>query len=430
MSKFSKAEKSWVLYDWANSAYTLTLTSTILPLYFKSVAEQSGVSAANSTAYWGYANSFYTLILAILAPILGTIADYKGFKKKFFTIFLCIGVTFTLFLSFIPPYMWMLLLVFYIFTAIGFSGANIFYDSFLVDVTTEERMDKVSTAGFAWGYIGSTIPFIVCMAIVILSQSKLIPLSTAGASKTSFVLTAIWWGVFTIPILKNVNQVYGIDVEPNPVAKSFKRLGKTFRNIKHHKSLFMFLLAYFFYIDGVDTIIKMATSYGSDLGVSSTNLLIILLVTQFVAFPFALIYGRLAEKIGTKKMLYVGIIIYTFICIYAYFMKTTLDFWILAMLVGTSQGGIQALSRSYFGRLVPKENSNEFFGFYNIFGKFAAIMGPFLVGIVTMTTGKTNYGVFSIIILFIIGGVILTFVPESKNDTPLPVQEGIESVKS
>lgn len=429
MSKFSKAEKSWVLYDWANSAYTLTLTSTILPLYFKSVAEQSGVSAANSTAYWGYANSFYTLILAILAPILGTIADYKGFKKKFFTIFFSIGVVFTLFLSFIPPYMWMLLLVFYIFTAIGFSGANIFYDSFLVDVTTEKRMDKVSTAGFAWGYIGSTIPFIVCMAIVILSQNKIIPLSMADASKTSFVLTAIWWGVFTIPILKNVNQVYGINVEPNPVAKSFKRLGKTFKNIKDHKALFMFLLAYFFYIDGVDTIIKMATSYGSDLGVSSTNLLIILLVTQFVAFPFALIYGKLAEKIGTKKMLYVGIIIYTFICIYAYFMKTTLDFWILAMLVGTSQGGIQALSRSYFGRLVPKENSNEFFGFYNIFGKFAAIMGPFLVGIVAMTTGKTNYGVFSIIILFIIGGIILTFVPDPKIDKPLPIQEGIESVK-
>lgn len=251
----------------------------------------------------------------------------------------------------------------------------------------------------------------------------------AGASKTSFVLTAIWWGVFTIPIIKNVNQVYGIDVEPNPVSKSFKRLGKTFKNIKHHKALFMFLLAYFFYIDGVDTIIKMATSYGSDLGVSSTNLLIILLVTQFVAFPCALIYGKLAEKIGTKKMLYTGIIIYTFICIYAYFMKTTLDFWILAMLVGTSQGGIQALSRSYFGRLVPKENSNEFFGFYNIFGKFAAIMGPFLVGVVAMTTGKTNYGVFSIIILFIIGGIMLTLVPEPKNNTPLPIQEGIESVK-
>ncbi|WP_040211139.1 MFS transporter [Clostridium polynesiense] len=429
MSKFSKSEKSWVLYDWANSAYTLTLTSTILPLYFKSLAGEAGVSAANSTAYWGYANSIATLILAVLAPILGTIADYKGFKKKFFTLFFVIGVVFTMLLSVIPPYAWVLLLAFYVLTAVGFSGANIFYDSFLIDVTTEERMDKVSTAGFAWGYIGSTIPFIICMIIVILSQQKMIPLSVPSASKVSFILTAIWWGVFTIPLLKNVTQNYGIPVEANPISKSFKRLGKTFQNIKHHKALFLFLLAYFFYIDGVDTIIKMATSYGSDLGISSNSLLIILLVTQFVAFPFALLYGKLAEKVGAKKMLYVGIIIYTFICIYAFFMKTTLDFWILAMLVGTSQGGIQALSRSYFGKLVPKENSNEFFGFYNIFGKFAAIMGPFLVGIVTMKTGKSNYGVFSIIVLFIIGGIILTLVPEPKNDKPVSLNEGIEQVK-
>jgi UMF1 family MFS transporter len=216
-------------------------------------------------------------------------------------------------------------------------------------------------------------------------------------------------------MLKNVKQLYGIEKEGNPVKQSFKRIGSTFLNIRKHKRVFLFLLAYFFYIDGVDTIIKMSTSYGSDLGITSDVLLIVLLATQFVAFPFAIIYGKLAEKFKGKTMLYVGIIMYTIICTYAFFMKTTLDFWVLAMLVGTSQGGIQALSRSYFGKLVPKENANEFFGFYNIFGKFAAVMGPFLVGIVTQLTGRTNNGVFSIVILFIVGGIVLTRVPENDD---------------
>lgn len=412
MIKLNKVEKSWVMYDWANSAYTLTVTSTILPLYFKMIFENSGGAANVSTAYWGYANSISTLILAILSPILGTIADYRGYKKKFFNIFFIMGVISTALLSIVPSNYWLIILIVYVFTAVGFAGSNVFYDAFLVDVTTEERMDRVSTMGFAMGYIGSTIPFIISMAIVILAQFNIIPLSVASAFKISFIITCIWWTVFTLPMLKSVNQVHGIDIEPNIVKNSFRRIADTIKNIKSHRKVFLFLIAYFFYIDGVDTIIKMATSYGSDLGISSMNLLIILLVTQFVAFPFAIIYGRLSEKLSGKKMLYIGIIIYTIICIYAYFLKSTLDFWILAMLVATSQGGIQALSRSYFGKLVPKEKSNEFFGFYNIFGKFAAIMGPFLVGIVTQITGKTNNGVFSIIILFIIGGIILIKVPE------------------
>jgi MFS transporter, UMF1 family len=412
MSKLSKTEKSWILYDWANSAYSMTVTSTILPIYFKSVTQSAGVEPVTSTAYWGYANSIYTIILVLLSPILGTIADYKGYKKKFFTLFFTIGMTFTALLSLIPTGLWILLLVFYIISAIGFSGSNTFYDAFLVDVTTDERMDRISTYGFAWGYIGSTIPFIICIAIIMLSQYKLIPIDQTTASKTSFIITALWWGVFTIPLFRNVKQNYGIEIEPNPVINSFKRIIKTFKNIKKHRATFMFLIAYFFYIDGVDTIIKMSTAYGTDLGISSTSLLIILLATQFVAFPFALLYGKLAEKFKAKNMLYVGIIVYTIICIYAYFMKTTLDFWLLAMLVGTSQGGIQALSRSYFSKLIPKENANEFFGFYNIFGKFAAIMGPLLLGIVAQITGKTTNGVFSIIILFIAGGIFLTRVKE------------------
>jgi UMF1 family MFS transporter len=413
--KLNKTERSWVLYDWANSAYTMTVTSTILPLYFKMVFEKGEGASTLSTAYWGYANSFATLVIALLAPILGTMADYKGYKKSFFKIFTILGVVFTAMLAMVPSTYWLLLLIFYMMTAIGFGGSNTFYDSFLIDVTEEEKMDKVSTAGYAMGYIGSTIPFIICMAFVILAQLEWIPLTIDTACKIAFVITALWWGIFTLPMLKNVHQVYGIPMEPNPVAKSIKRIANTLKNIKAHKTVFLFLIAYFFYIDGVDTIIKMATSYGADLGISTTNLLVILLATQFVAFPFALLYGKLSEIFQGKTMLYVGILIYTFICIYAYFMDSVLDFWILAMLVGTSQGGIQALSRSYFGKLVPKEKSNEFFGFYNIFGKFAAIMGPFLVGLVTQLTGRTNNGVFSIIILFVIGGLLLIRVPEQKH---------------
>lgn len=413
MFNLSKIEKSWAFYDWGNSAYSMTVTSTILPLYFKSVFTNGGGEATLSTAYWGYANSLATLLLAMLAPLLGTLADYKGYKKKFFSIFFLFGVIFTALLAVVPDTSWSMLLFFYILTAIGFSGSLVFYDAFLVDITSEDRMDRVSSLGYALGYIGSTIPFILCMAIVILAQFGKIPLSVGDASRLAFVITAIWWAIFTIPMLKHVKQIHGIEIQSHPFKESFIRLGGTLKNIRQHKALFLFLLAYFFYIDGVDTIIKMATSYGADLGVSTTNLLIILLVTQFVAFPFAILYGWLAEKFAGKTMLYVGIGVYTFICIYAYFLNSTLDFWILALLVGTSQGGIQALSRSYFGKLVPKEKANEFFGFYNIFGKFAAIMGPFLVGIVTQLTGKTNNGVFSIIILFIIGGAVLLKVPQA-----------------
>jgi UMF1 family MFS transporter len=414
MSKITHEEKSWILYDWANSAYSMTVTSTILPLYFKMVTEQAGISGPTSTAYWGYVNSAATLILSLMAPVLGTIADYKNFKKRFFTFFFGLGIIFTTLLAAVPTKYWGLLLFIYLFTVIGFAGSNIFYDAFLVDVSHEDKMDKISTLGYAMGYIGSTIPFIICIAILMLAQKGILPISIYSACKVSFVITALWWGLFTLPMLKNVKQLHFIEPESKPVVNSFKRIGKTFKNIKQHKSLFMFLIAYFFYIDGVDTIIKMATSYGSDLGVNSTTLLLVLLVTQFVAFPFAILYGKLSHKFKGKKMLYVAIIMYIGICIYAYFLKTELDFWILAILVGTSQGGIQALSRSYFGKLVPKENSNEFFGFYNIFGKFAAIMGPALVGVVSSTTGKTNNGVFSLIILFIIGGIILAKVPEGN----------------
>ncbi|WP_430493939.1 MFS transporter [Rossellomorea marisflavi] len=417
MKKFTKEENSWILYDWANSAYSIIISTAVFPLFFKAAATSAGVSSVDSTAYLGYTIAIATFILAMLGPILGTIADYEGYKKKFFTFFFTLGIIFTASLAFIPGEQWILLLIFYTVSTVGFAGANVFYDAFLTDVTSEDRMDRVSARGYGLGYIGSTIPFIIAIAIIVLAQSQVIPIAVDTASGIAFVITAIWWGIFTIPLLKHVKQHYFIKREKNPVAKSFKRLGKTFKEIRKYRALFLFLLAYFFYIDGVGTIITMSTAYGSDLGITSTNLLIILFVTQVVAGPFSILYGRLSEKFTGKKMLYAGIIVYIGVCIYAYFLETTLDFWILAMLVASSQGGIQALSRSYFAKMVPKKNANEFFGFYNIFGKFASIMGPLLVAVTSQVTGQSNSGVFSLVILFVIGIVILTFVPEPKEES-------------
>ena len=422
MSRMSKQEKSWALYDWANSAYSILITTAIFPLYFKAAATDAGLAGTTSTAYWGYANSIATLLISLFAPILGSIADFKGLKKRLFTFFFALGIVFTLLLAVVPSNQWLFLLICYMLTVIGFGGTNIFYDAFLVDVTTEERMNQVSSRGYAMGYIGSTIPFLISIALIILSQQHIIPLSVTVASQAAFAITALWWGLFTIPMLKNVKQVYYKDPVPNPISNGFKQLFVTFKKIKLYRPLFLFLIAYFFYIDGVNTIITMSTAYGSDLGITSTNLLIILFATQVVAAPFAILYGKLADKFKGKTMLLVGIFVYIIICTYAYFLKTTIDFWILAMLVASSQGGIQALSRSYFAKLVPKENANEFFGFYSIFYKFAAILGPFLVGFTAQITGNTNSGVFSLILLFIIGGVILLRVPES---TTIPQSNSI-----
>lgn len=414
--KMNREERSWALYDWANSAYILVVATAILPIYFKSSASEAGIDGAVSTAFWGYANSIATFIVFILAPILGTIADFKGFKKRFFIFFASLGVAFTFILAIIPFDQWFVLLICFIVTSVGFAGANVFYDAFLVDVTTDKRMNRVSSNGFALGYIGSTIPFLISIGIIVLSQQNIIPLSVTAASQAAFVITALWWGLFTIPMLKNVEQKYYLERVPNPVNESFKRLYRTFKNIKQYRPLVLFLLAYFFFIDGVNTIIKMATAYGTDLGVDSTTLLIILFLTQVVAAPFTALFGKLSEFFNEKRMILAGIVIYIFNCTYALFLDSAFDFWVLAMLVGTAQGGIQALSRSYYGKLIPKEQSNEFFSFYSIFGKFAAIFGPLLVGATAHITGKTNSGVFSLIVLFVIGGMILLFVPYQKNE--------------
>lgn len=407
MKKFTKKEISWIMYDWANSAFAMTVLSTILPIYFTAMVGHNGISKDIATSYWGYTNAFASTVIAILSPVMGGLADYMGLKKKFFKFFSLTGVIFTGLLAFVPYGQWKILMVTFIISVIGFSLGNVFYDSFLTDICEDERMDHVSAWGYALGYIGSTIPFIICMLFIILAQKKIIPISTITASKISFVITAVWWFVFTLPMFKNVEQVHGKEYQKIEIKKIFIGVYKSFKKVKSHKKAFMFLCAYFFYIDGVDTIIRMATSFGTAIGIGSTTLLVILLVTQFIAFPCAIIYGKLSEKYSAKKMILFGIGIYIFISIFAFFMSTAGQFWVLAILVGSAQGGIQALSRSYFAKIVPKENSNEYFGFYNIFGKFAAIIGPFLVGITTQITGDVRNGVLSLILLFAIGGYLM-----------------------
>lgn len=411
--KYTKVEKSWILQDWANSAYSIMITTAVFPLFFKAVSEGAGVSAVNSTAYLGYANAIGTLVVSLLAPILGAIADYKGYRNPMFSLATGLGIIATFSFAFIPDENWLLLLIIYAVSSIGFSAANIFYDASLVDSTTLSRMDRISSAGYGWGYIGSSIPFVI---FIIFQLTEILPISQSALIKGGFAATALWWFIFTIPYWKNVEQKTYIEKQPYIIKNSFLRLWETLRNIRQYRNVFLFLIAYFFYIDGVGTIFQMATAIGSDVGLMANDLIVVMMICQFVAFPFSILYGVLAGRYGNKKMIYVGIATYTFICIFALSLDSLLTFIILAVLVGTAQGGVQSLSRSLFGQLIPKENANEFFGFYNIFGKFAAVVGPLLVGIISQLTGNSLNGVFALIVLFIIGGSVLYFVEEPSRE--------------
>ncbi len=414
--RLTKQERSWILYDCANSAYSIAITTALLPIVF------GMFDNVNSSMSLGYFNSIASIIIAILSPILGTLADYKDKKKRFFLFFFITGVIFTAALAFVPPEsgLWQLLIVFYVLTAVGFAGANIFYDSFLVDVTTDEKMDKVSTRGFAFGYISSVIPFAISLGVIFF-----LGMDKALGYSLGFIITALWWGLLTIPMIRNVKQKHYVDPEPNPVKNSFKRLGKTFKNIRKHKHVFIFLIAYFLYIDGVDTIIKMAVPYAqSVLDLDSGDiftLLGILLLIQIVAFPCAIIYGNLAKKFGTRKMIITGIATYIVACAFAFFMTEVWHVFILGIIIGSAQGGIQALSRSYYAKIIPKKNSNEFFGFYNIFGKFAAIIGPALMAFTTTVTGVARYSIFALVPLFVVG--FFVFIKLPKNPTVMKPTE-------
>lgn len=412
--KFNRQQWSWVFYDWANSGYGILVTTAVLPVYFKAMAQANGVSAANSTAFWGYANSLGTLIVSLLAPLLGTLADYPHAKRRWLNYFTWPGIILTLLLAFVPTNKWFLLLIVYIAASIGYSGGNLFYDSFLTDVANDNQMDMVSSTGYSMGYLGGVIAFVIFL-IPELTHGLGGLMSSTVIAKFSFILAAIWWALFAWPLLRHGKQRYSVSANPHPFKNSLHRLWDTIIHLKQYQRVVWFLVAYFFYIDGVDTIFTMATSIGKDLGIKTTMLMVVLLVVQLIAVPCSLLYGWLAQKIGTGHALAVGIIVYLIICLDVLQLKTLANFWFLAVLIGTSQGGIQALSRSYFGTLIPKEASNEFFGFYNILGKFSAIIGPVLVGVVTQATGQSTLGASSLGILFTIGLLIFALVSRKIN---------------
>ncbi len=411
LKRFTREEKSWIFYDWANSAQSAIIAAIILPIFFKTVAKGSGVADVDATAYWGYATSVGTLICAVCAPFMGALGDLRGYKKKLFTFFMLVGVAGTALLAFTGS--WKLMLAFYIISTLGFNGSCVFYDGFLNDVTTAERMDMVSTYGYGLGYIGgSTIPLVA--ALLLIQFGDKIGVSTELATRLSFLLTAVWWLGFTVPMLTNVRQKYFVEREGNLFHQTFERMGRTIRDIAGHRAVLMFLIAYFFYIDGVGTIIHMATVFGDSCHLGSMDMMLVLLVVQIIAFPFAILYGKLAGRLGARTMILVGIATYLLVCVVGFRLATLRDFLLLAVLVGTAQGGIQALSRSYFGKIIPQERSNEFFGFFDVFGKFSAVVGPALFGVVAQATGVANYGVLAVMAMFVVGGVILLVcVPRS-----------------
>lgn len=409
--KMTREEKNWVLYDVGNSAFVL-LVSTIMPIYFNYLAENAGISSVEYLAYWGYAASVATAIVAFIGPVFGTLADTKGLKKPIFITTMLIGGIGCLVLGFARQ--WLIFLLIYIIAKVGFSGSLIFYDSMLGDITTEERVDNVSSQGYAWGYIGSCVPFVVCLGIVL--GAERIGISTEMAMMISFAIVAVWWIGMTIPLLKVYKQKNYVERQPKAVRNSFKRLGITLKNVKKEKKIFLFLLAFFFYIDGVYTIIDMATAYGTALGFDSTGLLLALLVTQLVAFPFAILFGRLSLRYDTEKLIMICIIAYFGIAVFAMFLKEQWQFWILAILVGMFQGGIQALSRSYFTKIIPAEKSGEYFGLMDICGKGASFMGTSVISLISQVTGNVSIGVGAISLFFVLGIIVFKMATTEEQE--------------
>ena len=400
-SSLTGLERAWILYDVGNSAFVL-LVATLIPIFFNALAEEGGLSSVDYLAYWGYAASAVTIITAVLSPILGTLADTRGFKKPIFILCLVVGVAGCCAMGVAKT--WLPFLLIFVFAKVGFSGSLVFYDSMLSDVTTPDRMDVVSSRGYAWGYIGSCVPFVVCLALVL--GSGAIGLSQMTALNIALFITAAWWLAMTLPLLKTYRQLHYVEVEKHAIRQSFARIGHTLRHLHEDKQVFWFLLAFFCYIDGVYTIIDMATAYGTALGLDTTGLLLALLVTQIVAFPSALIFGRLSAKYPSTTLIPVCIAAYAGIALFAFFLTQQWQFWVLAFVVGMFQGGVQALSRSHFAKIIPPEKSGEYFGLFDICGKGASFLGTMIVSVGSQLTGSANVGVGSIAVLFVIGFVL------------------------
>jgi UMF1 family MFS transporter len=411
---------AWTFYDWANSAFATTIMAAVLPVYYASVAGAT-LPGNLATVYWAYTTSISLLIAAVLSPILGAVADFTGGKKRFLTIFMLLGVAGTALLYFVRTGDWLMASIFFILGDVGFAGSLVFYDALLPHVARPDEIDQVSSRGYAIGYLGGGLLLAINLAMIMLAPPELTGLMT----RLSFLSVALWWFVFSIPLLRIVQEpprrIQAGEQGLNPVRVSFQRLAHTFREITRFRDLFLFLVAFWFYNDGIGTIIKMATIYGAEIGIGQTTLIGTLLMVQFVGIPFAFLFGWLAKRIGTKTSIYISLLVYTGIAIAGFFMSQEWHFWALGFAVATVQGGSQALSRSLFGRMVPRSKSAEFFGFFSVSEKFAGIAGPFVFGVVGQIVGQSRLSIVSLIIFFIIGAALLTRVNE---------QEGIRAAEA
>ncbi len=414
MKSKKKETLSWVLYDFGNSAFATTIMAAVLPTFYYDVAAK-GLGDSVAASYWGYSQSIAVLIVAIMAPILGAISDYSAAKKKFLRFFAYMGIIASILLAFVGEGDYLFASVLLIIGTIGFSGGNVFYDAFLPEIADEQDIDKVSTSGFAWGYIGGGVLLAINILMILKHDWFGLPNATA-ASQAAFVTVGIWWFIFSIPLFRNIREEKKIAVKRDRsyIAIGFSRVGHTFKDIKQYKQLLIFLLAFWMYNDGISTIIKMATIYGKDIGIDTNSLIIALLITQFVGIPCTFFFGYLARKITAKRALLIALYVYLGIVVLGYFMSSALHFYLLAICVGLVQGGAQSLSRSIYGRMVPKNKHAEFFGFYGISSKFAAIVGPFVFALVGQLTGSSRLGIFSLVFFFIGGIILLKFVNIEK----------------
>lgn len=412
-----RAITAWTMYDWGNSAFATTIMAAVLPVYYSSVAA-ANLAPNVATAYWGFTSSIAALIAAIISPILGAVADFRGSKKRFLTIFMLIGVTATALLYVIQTGDWLLASIFFVFGNIGFAGSLVYYDALLPHIAKPEEMDQVSSRGYAMGYIGGGI-LLALNLFMIMFVPDLVPALDAGLmTRLSFITVAIWWFIFTLPVLLRIKEpprrIEAHEVGFSPLKASFTRLFKTFKEIRKYRELSLGLLAFWVYSNGIGTIIVMATIYGAELGFSQTTLIGTLLMVQFLAAPFAFLFGWLSKKLGTKKSIYLSLCIYTLIAIAGYFLYQEWQFWVLGAAVATVQGGSQALSRSMIGKMIPRSKSAEFYGFFSVFEKFASILGPALFGVVSTIMGESRLSISSLVIFFALGIFILSKVNIEK----------------
>jgi len=399
---------SWALYDWANSAFATTVMAGFFPLFFKRYWGE-GLPVSESTFMLGVANSIASIAVAVFAPLLGAIADQGSAKKRFLMFFAVMGIVMTGSLYLVAEGGWLLAIVLYIFAIIGFSGGNIFYDALLPGLAAEERLDVVSALGFALGYLGGGLLFALNVSMTLWPQIFGLT-GSAEAVRVSFLMVAAWWAVFSIPVFLFVPEPAWVKPGGHVIRTGLGQLRATFHEVRRLKAAFLFLVAYWLYIDGVDTVIRMAVDYGLSLGFSANALIVALLITQFVGFPAVLLFGKLGERLGAKTGLYIGISVYIGVTIWAYFIDSVAGFYAVAVAIGLVQGGVQALSRSLYARLIPKDMTAEFFGFYNMLGRFAVVIGPVLMGYIGLLTGSPRLSILSVLALFIAGLIVLRFV--------------------